>query len=349
MEEVVLEDDKEHQGQEAIDANGVSSSNITSHLYSTDRIAIGDEEGYVRTLTASELASRMEKSISEAGLIESCYFVPDTANGWSVLQEMRKRRVHMAIVVDEYGGTEGVCQDKCDFLCWCCSVFSTFVGHYPGLVSLEDIVEEVVGEIYDEDDEEDYEFSEDSITLQEDGSFLIRGDADLSDVDTILGLQLSEEDSLKEFATLSGFLCMCAGEIPNIGDFIMSRGWCFEVCNADDKRILQVRVERLTGAFDTEDNEISTAENPFKNLLNLKQGNKIDTSLSEVDGSTLPPTERDAAELHLVAETVVVENKEDAQTIERMVESGERKRELLEAIKSEAMKEPLDSDASDPS
>ena len=217
------------------------------------------------------------------------------------------------------------------------------------MVSLEDIVEEVVGEIYDEDDEEDYEFSEDSITLQEDGSFLIRGDADLSDVDTILGLQLSEEDSLKEFATLSGFLCMCAGEIPNIGDFIMSRGWCFEVCNADDKRILQVRVERLTGAFDTEDNEISTAENPFKNLLNLKQGNKIDTSLSEVDGSTLPPTERDAAELHLVAETVVVENKEDAQTIERIVESGERKRELLEAIKSEAMKEPLDSDASDPS
>ena len=69
----------------------------------------------------------MERSISDAGLIESCYFVPETANGWSVLQEMRKRRVHMAVVVDEYGGTEG-------------------------LVSLEDIVEEVVGEIYDEDD-----------------------------------------------------------------------------------------------------------------------------------------------------------------------------------------------------
>ena len=69
----------------------------------------------------------MSKSISDAGLIESCYFVPETANGWSVLQEMRKRRVHMAVVVDEFGGTEG-------------------------LVSLEDIVEEVVGEIYDEDD-----------------------------------------------------------------------------------------------------------------------------------------------------------------------------------------------------
>jgi putative hemolysin len=75
--------------------------------FSTDHIPVGESEGYLRTLTASELASRMEKSITEADLIESCYFVPDTANGWSVLQEMRKRRVHLAIVVDEYGGTEG--------------------------------------------------------------------------------------------------------------------------------------------------------------------------------------------------------------------------------------------------
>lgn len=80
-----------------------------------------------KLLTGVELTTRMSKSISDAGLIESCYFVPETANGWSVLQEMRKRRVHMAVVVDEFGGTEG-------------------------LVSLEDIVEEVVGEIYDEDD-----------------------------------------------------------------------------------------------------------------------------------------------------------------------------------------------------
>merc|ERR1711935_1096061 len=103
-------------------------------------------QNYVKPLTGFELARRMEKSISEAELIENCYFVPETANGWSVLQEMRKRRIHIAIVVDEYGGTEG-------------------------LVSLEDIVEEVVGEIYDEDDEDDFEFTEDSITMKEDGTF----------------------------------------------------------------------------------------------------------------------------------------------------------------------------------
>lgn len=86
-----------------------------------------DKKPFTQTLTGSEMTKRMQESIKDAGLIESCYFVPETANGWSVLQEMRKRRVHMAVVVDEFGGTEG-------------------------LVSLEDIVEEIVGEIYDEDD-----------------------------------------------------------------------------------------------------------------------------------------------------------------------------------------------------
>jgi len=47
-------------------------------------------------------------TIDDAMLIESCYFVPDTANGWSVIQEMRRRRLHMAVVVDEYGGTKGL-------------------------------------------------------------------------------------------------------------------------------------------------------------------------------------------------------------------------------------------------
>merc|ERR1712048_1229291 len=109
----------------------------------------------------------------------------------------------MAVVVDEYGGTEG-------------------------LVSLEDIVEEVVGEIYDEDDEENFEFIQDSIHLQDDNTFIIRGDASLSDCDTVLDLSLGEE-TMKEFGTLSGYLCMLAGEIPHEGDFVMSRGWSFSI------------------------------------------------------------------------------------------------------------------------
>ena len=209
-----------------------------------------------------------------------------------------------------------------------------FLMMSPGLVSLEDIVEEVVGEIYDEDDEQDYEFSEDSITMQVDGSFLIRGDADLSDVDTILSLQLSEDDSLKEFATVSGFLCMCAGEIPNVGDFIMSRGWSFEILNADDKRILQVKVERLTGAFDDSE-DIESENNPLKNLLKLKQSSKSAESNESGDssGEANMTTFEDAADKSLIGMTS--ENSEEAKALERMVEAGERKRELLEAVKNE--------------
>jgi CBS domain containing-hemolysin-like protein len=265
------------------------------------RIRKGNFESYVRTLTPQELASRMEKTIKEADLVESCYFVPETANGWSVLQEMRRRRVHLAIVVDEYGGTEG-------------------------LVSLEDIVEEVVGEIYDEDDEDDYEFSEDSITLQADGSFMIRGDADLEDVDTILDLKLQEDESLRDFSTLSGFLCMCAGEIPAISDFLMIRGWNFEIIKADDKRILQVRVERLVGALDTEEdgqrdaNVLSAIMKRTKASGNMEENESLEHS--------------EITDVNRFAAVMVAENTAEAAEVERMVDSGGRKKELLEeAIK----------------
>jgi CBS domain containing-hemolysin-like protein len=271
------------------------SSEQVSQLYTTENMPTVQtpkgKENYVKPLTGFELARRMEKSISVAELIESCYFVPETANGWSVLQEMRRRRVHMAIVVDEYGGTEG-------------------------LVSLEDIVEEVVGEIYDEDDEEEYDFSEDSITLQDDGSFIIRGDADLGDCDTILDLNLDEEEALKVFATLSGFLCMCAGEIPQVGDFVMSRGWCFEIMNADDKKILQVKVDRLVGAFEEGSSEASEDDdNPIRGFLKRNLGN------DDEENNDNENDEEDAS---------IAQNRETAREVERMVSSGNEKRMLLE-------------------
>eukprot|EP00549_Striatella_unipunctata_P004411 CAMPEP_0118675280 /NCGR_PEP_ID=MMETSP0800-20121206/1364_1 /TAXON_ID=210618 ORGANISM="Striatella unipunctata, Strain CCMP2910" /NCGR_SAMPLE_ID=MMETSP0800 /ASSEMBLY_ACC=CAM_ASM_000638 /LENGTH=496 /DNA_ID=CAMNT_0006570585 /DNA_START=576 /DNA_END=2066 /DNA_ORIENTATION=- len=250
-----------------------------------------ESEAYVRVLTETELATRMQTSITDAGLIESCYFIPGSANGWSVLQEMRRRRVHMAIVVDEYGGTEG-------------------------LVSLEDIVEEVVGEIYDEDDEEDFEFSEDSITLSDDGTFMIRGDADLEDCNTILGLYLDEEEALKDFATLSGFLCMCAGEIPHEGDMIMAHGWSFEVKKADDKRILNVKVEQLVGYHDEEPDE--TKPPIFRFFL------KKTTRDPAIVDTTVVSENRDA----IVDVDVQVTDLPDPPTEETMPTSAESKRKL---------------------
>jgi len=145
----------------------------------------------------------------------------------------------------------------------------------------------VVGEIYDEDDEDDFVFAEDSIIFQEDGTFLIRGDADLEDVDAVLGLSLDEEEVLKEYGTLSGFLCFCAGEIPRVGDFVMSRGWKFEVEDGDEKRIFQVRVERLLGFFDGEDGDADGDENLVRGFFSRKSA-VADNNDATTTTTTLP-------------------------------------------------------------
>jgi CBS domain containing-hemolysin-like protein len=297
------------------DNNGDNDNLVASYSL---RSASGEsQKRYVRAFTGAQLATRMETSIEDADLIDECYFVPDTANGWSVLQEMRKRRIHMAIVVDEYGGTEG-------------------------LVSLEDIVEEVVGEIYDEDDEDDIQFSQDSITMQEDGTFIVRGDADLDDCDLILDLNLDEEVTLKEFGTLSGFLCMCAGEIPKVGDFVVTRGWTFEITDADPKRIRSVKVQRLVGYYDNDDNH-EDKDNLVLGFLNNKKNRNADddTTLGspshmeyyeDVSDGTTQQQSDDSAES--IAKHVIISNSNEAERIDRMVENSDVK---LSLVKEELM------------
>ena len=146
----------------------------------------------------------------------------------------------------------------------------------------------MVGEIYDEDDEDDFVFAEDSIIFQEDGTFLIRGDADLEDVDAVLGLSLDEEEVLKEYGTLSGFLCFCAGEIPRVGDFVMSRGWKFEVEDGDEKRIFQVRVERLLGFFDGEDGDADGDENLVRGFFSRKSAVADNNDATTTTTTTIP-------------------------------------------------------------
>mmetsp|Transcript_4564 Transcript_4564/g.6141 ORF Transcript_4564/g.6141 Transcript_4564/m.6141 type:complete len:795 (-) Transcript_4564:51-2435(-) len=277
----------------------------------------GSKDAYVKAYTGAELASRMNMNIREAGLIESCYFVPDTANGWSVLQEMRKRRVHVAIVVDEYGGTEG-------------------------LASLEDIVEEVVGEIYDEDDTEDFYFAEDSILTQDDGSFLIRGDADLADCDTVLNLDLDDE-ILKEFSTVSGYLCSLSGEIPKEGDFVMASsgdagnlGWYFEFIETDEKRIRQVRVSRLIGSSISESKILNKYGEASKDKnIEVEADEDFQDEFSED-----PNLAVETFQQHDEAEDGVIFDKtgetemsqEESDRIERIIQSNEFKREFVDNI-----------------
>lgn len=176
--------------------------------------------------------------------------------------------------------------------------------------------------------DEEYDFNEDSISVQEDGSFLARGDADLEDCDTILDLKLGEDEALKDFATLSGFLCMCAGEIPNVGDFVMSRGWSFEILHADDKKVLQVRVERLIGAFDDETEDIDSDDNILRGLIKQTLGG------DEAESGDMD------SEIDDQLEQVRVSNREMAKDVEKLVEEGQKKAALVDRALEKSSVEP---------
>jgi len=159
-------------------------------------------------------------TLPASSLMEDIVHVPETMSAMNALKLMRQRRLHMVVVVDEYGGTAGI-------------------------VTLEDILETLVGKIYDEDDDDEVLEDIDMIVRREDGSYLIDGPAELEAVCKVLGVSLSEE-ALSEFATLSGFLCHQAGEIPTDGDVLWVDHVRFTIVEADERRILEVEARNVT-------------------------------------------------------------------------------------------------------
>lgn len=136
------------------------------------------------------------------------YFVPESKSIESLLQALRTARVHLAIVLDEYGGVEGI-------------------------VTLEDIVEQIVGEIRDEYDEEEVPFRE-----LAPGRYLVDGSAPLRDINRRFGLTLSEE----HVTTLAGFLLRTLGTIPGEGARCSADGATFIVRKMDEHRIEEIEM-----------------------------------------------------------------------------------------------------------
>lgn len=203
---------------------------IIGVLFSKDLLEIDNDE------ENNKVANNRWETITAKDLMEETYFIPETMSTWHALHEMRKRRIHLSVVVDEYGGTAGI-------------------------VSLEDILEEVVGEIYDEDDED--EQFEDSKTVYQraDGIFVIRGDAELDDVYEALGLIESSaaRDELEhsEYSTIGGLLCATAGQIPSIGDVVELHGYRFSITEVEENRRIVSLLAELIKSDDTRDSEIS--------------------------------------------------------------------------------------------
>lgn len=137
------------------------------------------------------------------------FFVPETKAVRDLLQEFRSRKQHLAVVLDEYGGTSG-------------------------LVTIEDVLEEIVGDIEDEHDMP----REEQITVLGEKHFALSGRAHLEDLPE-LGIHLSSD----EVDTIGGYLSLTAGHVPATGEEFVLQGWKFTVLEAGDKAIRRIRVE----------------------------------------------------------------------------------------------------------
>ncbi|WP_232816550.1 hemolysin family protein [Paracoccus zhejiangensis] len=147
-------------------------------------------------------------------MLRPLLYVPPSMPIGVLLQQMQQKRMHMALVIDEYGGVDG-------------------------LVTIEDLIEQVIGEIEDEHDE-----TEGGLWVSEKpGQWLIQARAPLSDVEAETGLRLGSEDQDEEIDTLGGLIFMMTGRIPLRGEVIgHDSGAEFEVVDADPRRIKRVRL-----------------------------------------------------------------------------------------------------------
>jgi CBS domain containing-hemolysin-like protein len=155
--------------------------------------------------------------LSSTKIARELLFVPPSMRAIDLLARMQASRIHHALVIDEYGGTDGLC-------------------------SIEDIVEQIVGEISDEHDEEEAA----DVVRQADGSYVADARAKLEDVVGIVGHDLDLGDAAEEVDTLGGYLVTRAGRLPLRGELIPGPGlFEFEVLDADPRRIKRVRIARL--------------------------------------------------------------------------------------------------------
>ena len=169
-----------------------SVHNIVGVVYAQDVLQVPDTEARSRTVE-----SLMRKDV---------YFVPESKLGSDLLREMRKNNIRMAIVVDEYGGVAG-------------------------LVTIEDLVEEIVGEIRDEHEKP-------QVVKENDHSYVVTGNMDIDHLDELFGLK----PDAKEATTVAGLVTELAGRIPQKGEVIEGDGLRFEVLESTDRRVERVRI-----------------------------------------------------------------------------------------------------------
>ena len=182
-------------GKSRLPVTGRNIDDITGILYARDLLTLYDQD--VPARPCSEIA-------------QSAYFVPETKQISELLREMQGKQMHMAVVVDEFGGTAG-------------------------LVTIEDILEEIVGEIVDEYDEE-----QSMVVALEDGSYLVDARLDVDDFADLLDTTFPEE----EWDTVGGLVLGLAGRVPQEGESFEYDGLVLQVDKVEGRRVARVRASR---------------------------------------------------------------------------------------------------------
>ena len=172
-----------------------SIDNIVGIIFSHDVLQVPDTEAHSRRV--GELMS------------PDVHFVPETKRGGELLREMQRENVRMAVVIDEYGGVAG-------------------------LVTIEDLVEEIVGELRDEDEARD-------VVREKDNSFIVSGRVDVDRLEKIFGIRRGDWEA----TTVGGLVTEFAGHIPSPGEVVEIEGLRFEVLQSTQRRVERVRISHL--------------------------------------------------------------------------------------------------------
>ncbi len=165
---------------------------------------------YVKDIVIAMSRGELDENDTIKRMVRPAFFIPETKKVRELLTEMQDQKVQMVIVIDEYGGTAG-------------------------LITLEDLLEEIVGSIQDEFDSEESE-----VQIVDEKNFVVSGSADLDEVSSETGINIHSED----FNTIGGFVFGLFGRMPRPGEILKYKDLKFEVLEMDERKIGRVKITK---------------------------------------------------------------------------------------------------------
>ncbi|MHB1153706.1 MAG: hemolysin family protein [Eubacteriales bacterium] len=205
---VIWEDDTDEDIQKTIEESGYSRFPVCSE----------DTDNIIGILRVREYLVNLLKEKSEPlrDILTPVYFVPETVRADILFRDMQEKKIHLAVVVDEYGGTSGI-------------------------ITMEDLLEEIVGNIYDESDAG----TEPEITQTGENEWRISGAVPVDEIEDALDIDLDEDDN--DFGTLGGLVFSCLSQIPENGSQpeVETHGLKIKVENITDHRVCWAKVTKI--------------------------------------------------------------------------------------------------------